>query len=127
MPDDSRKLGFIPDIVCTLRKYYHLQCYMATGLFPKKSRWKRISGNVINGHTNTTWLTRVQTDSRLSSFLSIKPQLHVLLHSELWKLSKSISSSVIAKHCNNRVKMIAKFYSDSFTNSCHYCNNQFSV
>ena len=125
---NSLKLGFIPDIVRILRKYSledYLQRYMATGLFPTKVQWKRISRNFINGQANTTWLTRNQTDSHLSSFLYIKPQ--VLFHSELWELSRSISSRVIAKHCNNCVKMIAKFYSDSFTKFCHYCKNHFSV
>ena len=104
----------------------YLQRYnIAIGLFPTKAQWKRISRNVINGLMNTTWLTRVQTDSQLSSFLYTKPQL--LLHSELWEISRSVSSSVIAKHCNNCVKMIAKFYSDSFTNFCHYCEKHFSV
>ena len=65
MPGNSLKLGFIPDIVCTLRKYLledYLQRYMATGLFPTKDHWKRFSRNVFNGQMNTTWLTRVQTE-----------------------------------------------------------------
>ena len=56
MAGNSLKLGFIPDIVCTM---YSLEDYLqryniATGLFPTKAQWKRISRNVINGLMNTT-------------------------------------------------------------------------
>ena len=52
-------------------------------LFLQKLRGKEFLKMSLAGQTNTTWLTRVQIDSHLSSFLYINPQLRP--HSELWE------------------------------------------
>ena len=120
--------GFVSDIVDVLRKYdieYYLTEYMSNTSFPTKSQWKSIIRRAIHTRSNEDWLTRVQLDRQLNSFLFIKPQL--LYNSELWEMSRSSSSTLTSYQCNKCVRLIAKFYSDSFTKICSHCKVNFTA
>ena len=112
--------GFFPDLFRIIGKYNmnsFLKTYLNDGIFPSSTQWKTIIKRSLNNYVEKSWISRLQTDPNLNSFIAIHNKYTPC---SLWKFAQIYPQ--YKRGCTSAMTAISKYFSEKYVTQCTGCN-----